>query len=157
VSVLYRRAFSGLLLGIAGITTVRAQTLYHCKAGATTVFQDTPCASDQKRVLSDADVREARRKADEDARKAEAKRVQAEAEGAESQARERAKAICGERYGKWPQIGQAASQVRACFAEPDKRNATTTANGTQEQWVYDRLGYVYINERGVVRATQRHQ
>lgn len=152
----YRRVVCAVLAaGASG--TVIAQGLYRCQAGGETVYRDTPCASDQRRVLSEADKREIARADAEDARKAAERRSREAEERVERQAQEDARKACGSLYGKWPQVGQPARLVLACVGEPDKRNVTTTRNGTQEQWVYTHHGYVYIDERGVVTGTQQRR
>lgn len=53
-------------------------------------------------------------------------------------------------------IGMTSEQVRLSWGEPDKINATTTAAGRREQWVYERRSadeYAYV-ENGVLTAVQ---
>ena len=52
-----------------------------------------------------------------------------------------------------PAIGMSESEVyNSTWGSPKKRNKTTTARGTREQWVYDD-GYIYL-ENGYVTAIQ---
>ena len=55
-------------------------------------------------------------------------------------------------------IGMSESEVRGNWGPPNKVNATTTAGGTNEQWIYYRgkyrTQYVYLTN-GVVRSIQK--
>lgn len=53
-----------------------------------------------------------------------------------------------------PEIGMTAEEVvMGTWGEPDKKNIDEYEWGTHEQWVYDTLGYVYL-ENGIVVAIQ---
>jgi hypothetical protein len=49
-------------------------------------------------------------------------------------------------------VGMTADQARLAWGEPYRINATTTALGTSEQWVYQR-GHLYL-DAGIVRSVQ---
>ncbi len=56
--------------------------------------------------------------------------------------------------GYAPQIGMTASEVeKSNWGIPNKINKTTTAYGTDEQWVYGNGKYIYL-ENGIVTAIQ---
>ncbi|MHC4983783.1 MAG: hypothetical protein ACYTF6_11550, partial [Planctomycetota bacterium] len=50
-------------------------------------------------------------------------------------------------------VGMRSEQARLSWGEPEKINRTTTAQGTREQWVYDRDQCLYF-ENGVLTAIQ---
>ncbi|OAS18906.1 hypothetical protein [Paenibacillus oryzisoli] len=53
-----------------------------------------------------------------------------------------------------PTIGMTAEQVeKSTWGKPSRTNKTTTKYGTSEQWVYERMGYIYF-EDGKVTAIQ---
>lgn len=55
-----------------------------------------------------------------------------------------------------PTIGMTSAEVdNSTWGEPTSKNITTTASGTDEQWVYPNYQYVYI-ENGVVTAVSTH-
>jgi hypothetical protein len=67
-------------------------------------------------------------------------------------AAKRSKAECDRRGGV--RIGMTAAQVKAsCWGAPQSVNKTTTAGGTDEQWVYGGSNYVYLTN-GIVSAIQ---
>lgn len=71
---------------------------------------------------------------------------------AEHQRKVAAKADCDRRGGV--RIGMTAEQVRAsCWGKPQKVNATHTAGGDHEQWVYPGYQYVYVRN-GIVTSIQ---
>lgn len=50
-------------------------------------------------------------------------------------------------------IGMSASQLELSWGWPHRVNRSTTASGTNEQWVYEERGYVYV-DGGFVRSFQ---
>lgn len=53
-----------------------------------------------------------------------------------------------------PAIGMTSDEVLSSkWGNPNKKNVTTTADGTSEQWVYDSYGYVYL-DNGIVTTIQ---
>lgn len=53
-----------------------------------------------------------------------------------------------------PAIGMTTDEVLSSkWGKPNKKNVTTTASGTSEQWIYDYYGYVYL-DNGVVTTIQ---
>lgn len=53
-----------------------------------------------------------------------------------------------------PSIGMTADEVRnSTWGSPSKINATTTAKGTHEQWVYSTSRYIYL-DNGIVTSIQ---
>lgn len=135
-----------------------AQAVFKCQEGGQTVFKDQPCAGSQGTVAEDI----ARRKQTKQAEAAEPQgggqalvRV-ANTPAAQEEARRERQAACGPQMSAAPAVGMKAEWVERCSAwlRPDKVNAITTARGTRAQWVYERLGYLYINEDGIVTAIQ---
>ena len=58
------------------------------------------------------------------------------------------------KQGYSPRIGMTASEVEnSNWGRPNKINKTTTAYGTDEQWVYGNGQYIYL-ENGIVTAIQ---
>lgn len=55
-----------------------------------------------------------------------------------------------------PKVGMTASEVRSStWGTPDKINKDTYSWGTTEQWVYNNLGYVYLENGIVTSVSQR--
>lgn len=78
-------------------------------------------------------------------------RVEADRAEHHQAAEARQKALCAKLGGV--RIGLNADGVlRSCWGKPARRNVTTTASHTEEQWVYN-TGYVYLTD-GVVTAIQ---
>ena len=144
-----------LLAMLLAAASAQAQSAFKCVEGGKTVYKDQPCMGSHGTVADDVGRRNEAlaETANEAKKKEERMRVARAAQLKYVQQRQKE---CGPQWEAQPAVGMTGSWVRRCsdWGEPRTVNKTSTARGTQAQWVYPSYGFIYVNEDDIVTTIQ---